>query len=406
MTTLTSQPPKSATQPENTRSELNSGGHHDARERGRAEVRLCRRGPLQRAASPLGDLTAGPAWRATLQTFAVRFPAFTEVLLALRGAVASVAKILGMPGPAIKAASARDSFRFFLGAIDEAGGWSAFRREFAERLPVLCYHHVGEKLPQSWPLLTVSPEVFRRQIEWLAEHGYTGIHAADWLAWIERGTALPEKPILITFDDGYSDLVDKAIPVLEEFGFKATIFIVSQHIGAASTWDAALGHPSRPLMTAEQVRECPSHGIEIGAHSRTHPDLRTLTDTALRTELEGCRSELTELMGFPVNTLAYCFGFQNEQVRKRAGETYDLSFSCKPGLNAWRTDPTCLRRMFVHPSRINFALQVKYGIDLHAVYRFAIDRLGRIVRKTVPATGHPQSLTGQAGAAQVTDVNR
>jgi len=222
---------------------------------------------------------------------------------------------------------------------------------------------------------------------------------------LREGTALPEKPVLVTFDDGYSDLIEHAIPVLENVNCKATIFIVSQHIGGASTWDVPLGHPSRPLMNAQQVQECPSHGIEIGAHSRVHPDLRTLPDAALKAELEGCRAELTELMGRPVNTLAYCFGFQNELVRKRSGEIYDLSFAAKPGLNAWRTDTACLRRMFVHSSRTNFALQVKYGIDLHAVYRFALDRITRVFRKAFPVSAH-SAPRKTASAAQVTDVNR
>jgi len=380
----------------------------DPRVLGREEVRQCRRDPARRATSVLGDFTAGPGWMVALRLAGLRFPAVTGALLTVSCAVTSlIGKLAGGGRLAARAEKARDSFLFLQGAIDEAGGWNSFRREFAMRLPVLCYHHVGEKLPHSWPLLTVSPEVFLRQIAWLSANGYTAIHAADWLAWMRQGTALPEKPVLITFDDGYSDLVEHAIPVLEKFDCKATIFIVSQHIGGASTWDVPLGHPSRPLMTAEQVQECPSHGIEIGAHSRTHPDLRTLPDAALKTELQGCRAELTELMGRPVNTLAYCFGFQNEQVRKRAGEAYDLSFSAKPGLNAWRTDPTCLRRMFVHPSRINFALQVKYGIDLHAVYRFALDRTRRLLRKVRPVPSSAP-LTGQAatGSAQVTDVNR
>jgi peptidoglycan/xylan/chitin deacetylase (PgdA/CDA1 family) len=349
----------------------------DPREQGREEVRLCRRDASRRSNSRLGELTAGPAWQASLRVAAVRFPKMSLGLLGLCSAIGLA-----------RAAAARDLILFFLGAIEEAGGWNSFRREFAMQLPVLCYHHVGEKLPHSWPLLTVSPSVFRRQIAWLAEHSYTAIHASDWLAWVKQGTALPEKPVLITFDDGYSDLIDHAIPVLEEHAFKATIFFVSQHLGGASTWDVPLGHPSRPLMTAEQVKKCPKYGIEVGAHSRTHPDLRTLADVALRTELEGSRADLTELMGHTVNTFAYCFGFQNDKVRGCAGEVYDLAFSGKPGLNAWRTDATCLRRMFVHSSRINFVLQVKYGIDPHAVSRFLRDRLGpafvRLLSRPLP----------------------
>jgi peptidoglycan/xylan/chitin deacetylase (PgdA/CDA1 family) len=293
----------------------------------------------------------------------------------------------------------RDSFHFFCGAIEEAGGWDVFQREFAARLPVLCYHSVGAELPGSWPLLTLSPRVFESQLKWLVDNGYTGIHADDWFAWVRQGASLPEKPVLVTFDDGYSDLVVNAVPALEASGFKATIFFVSQHIGAASTWDLALGHPSRPLMTAAEIRECAAHGIEVGAHTRTHPDLRKLQDADLKTELEGCRKELTALTGASVNTLAYPFGFQNEQVRKRASEVYDLAFSCRPGLNAWRTDRHHLRRMFVHRNPINFVLQVKYGLDLHAIYRFACDRAGRVFRRLWPSRERSGPAHSPAAAA-------
>jgi peptidoglycan/xylan/chitin deacetylase (PgdA/CDA1 family) len=323
----------------------------------------------------LGQLTAGPGWRVPFALAAVRCAFITRALLAAPGWVASKTRRLPIcRGVAARILKARNSFYFFCGASDEAGGWEDFRREFAMRLPVLCYHNVGAALPGSWPLLTVSPQVFERQVKWLRDNGYTGIHASDWLAWTRSGTPLPDKPVLITFDDGYSDLITNAIPTLEASHVKATIFIVSQHVGAASTWDVALGHPSRPLMTEAEIRDCPAHGIEIGAHTRTHPDLRKLQDADLKTEFEGCRKELTTLMARSVNTLAYPFGFQNEQVRKAASETYDLAFSCRPGLNAWRTDPHHLRRMFVHRSRVNFAMQVEYGLDLLAVCRFAWDR--------------------------------
>ncbi|HUA15090.1 MAG TPA: polysaccharide deacetylase family protein [Verrucomicrobiae bacterium] len=380
----------------------------DPREVGRAEVRLCRELPSQRAESRLGDLTAGPGWLVPLRLAAVRHPKFAAILLSIYGSIGSVlGKLPVVRRRAKRSREARDSFAYFSGAIEEAGGWDGFRREFAVRLPVLCYHHVGEKLPQSWPLLTVSSRVFRRQMEWLRNEGYAPIHAADWLAWMKQGTPLPEKPVLITFDDGYSDLMENALPVLRELGFKATIFIVSQHIGAASTWDVPLGHPSRPLMSAEQIRNCPAHGVEIGGHSRTHPDLRTLSELELKTELEGCRVELSGLMGQPVNTFAYCFGFQNENVRRSAREGYELAFSAKPGLNAWRTDRHCLRRMFVHPSRINFALQVKYGIDAHAVYRFMQDRGRKLLRAWV-APGGPKPMGDRipASTGAVSEGNR
>ena len=136
-------------------------------------------------------------------------------------------------------------------------------------------------------------------------------------------------------------------------------------------------------MTEQEVCDLPMHGVEVGAHTRTHPDLRTLPPDGLRQELAICRKELSTLLGKEINILAYPFGFHNEEIRKCAGEIYDLAFSCKPGLNAWGTDSRQLRRMFVHPSRVNFSLQVKYGVDLHAVHRFVRNRIKRWFRVAI-----------------------
>jgi peptidoglycan/xylan/chitin deacetylase (PgdA/CDA1 family) len=214
--------------------------------------------------------------------------------------------------------------------------------------------------------------------------GYTGIHAADWLAWISEGKPLPEKPVLLTFDDGYADLVHEALPALEARGFKATMFIVSQHIGDASSWDLALGYPQRPLMTAPEILKAAERGIEIGAHTRTHRDLRTLSLPDLKDELEGCQKDLSELIGVDVNIFAYPFGFNNETVRQCAGAFYDLSFGCKPGLNHWRSDRRQLRRMFIYPNRLNFALQVKYGVDLYVLWCITRDHVHCWIRRFGP----------------------
>jgi len=295
----------------------------------------------------------------------------------------------------------RHSLLFFTGAIAEAGGWENFRTEFAVRLPVLCYHNVGEKTKRSWSLLTISPAVLEKQMHWLARHGYTAIGASDWLEWIRCGKQLPAKPVLITFDDGYSELVQTAIPVLTAYNFRAILFLVSQHIGTTSTWDDSLGYASRPLMGAE-ILSLPK-ALEIGSHTRTHRDLRKLSDAELRIELEGSRAELTSLMGTPIRFLAYPYGFLNNTVRKSAEQYYELSFGCQSGLNGWRTDPQCLHRMFVHPNRLNFALQVKWGIDLNAMLRFVPERLATlrritttsltksVVRHVVPGNQRPQN---------------
>ena len=82
------------------------------------------------------------------------------------------------------------------------------------RLPVLMYHHVGPPRAGACPSLTVTAERFERQVSWLARKGYVGIRPTDWLA-RRAGWPLPSKPVLLTFDDGYADIVEHALPVLE-----------------------------------------------------------------------------------------------------------------------------------------------------------------------------------------------
>src|SRR5262245_25936128 len=101
-------------------------------------------------------------------------------------------------------------------------------RVYGPRLPVLLYHDVGLTTPLTEnPALTVHPNAFERHVRCLCRLGYTSISAAQWLAWLEQGTPLPDKPILLTFDDGYKNITKYALPVLERYNFSATIFIVT-----------------------------------------------------------------------------------------------------------------------------------------------------------------------------------
>ena len=355
---------------------------------GRYEVLRCRRDPRHRGRSLLRSLTAGPGLLVALRTRIVRSSVTGRISPRLpRSRAGFYEKIPLLGGVLRRFLRARDSIVFYCAAVEEAGGWKAFRQEFALRVPVLCYHHVGAKAKGSWPLLTLSPAVFEEQMRWLADRGYAGISASDWLAWLERGAPLPEKPVVLTFDDAYSDLVQTALPILREHRFRATLFPVSQYIGGASTWDAGLGYPSRPLMSETEILHAMQGGITIGSHTRTHRNLRQLADAELKTELELSRTELIRLTGDSVRTLAYPFGSENPRVRACAAKFYDLAFGCRSGLNGWASDRGGLRRMFVYRNGLNFVLQVKYGIDLYAMYRLVPDKLRSLWRRIVPRTG-------------------
>jgi peptidoglycan/xylan/chitin deacetylase (PgdA/CDA1 family) len=218
------------------------------------------------------------------------------------------------------------------------------------RLPVLLYHHVGPERPGTIRGLTVSPERFERQVRWLARRGYKGICPADWLRWRREGKGLPEKPILITFDDGYEDLATYALPVLRRYGFGAAVYVVTGQLGGTNVWDETQGWGRLQLMTAEQIRSWAAQGIEFGAHTRTHADLTKLSGPELKDEVVGSGKDLEAVLGARVVSFAYPFGFHNQTVDDCVHDAYDLAFIAddhEEGLNHLQTDPHLLLRTLV-----------------------------------------------------------
>jgi len=248
-------------------------------------------------------------------------------------------------------------------AVKLAGSWKALEGEFGRSLPVLMYHHVGPLRPDIYQYLTVTPSQFDRQIRWLVRHGYVGIRPSDWLRWRKEGHPLPEKSILITFDDAYEDTAKYALPILRQHGFSAVVFVVTGRVGGTNTWDEARGCGIFQLMSAEQIRFWAEWGIEFGAHSRTHPDLTELTAAECSAEVVGSRDDLSALLGTPVNSFAYPYGKNNEAVREVVRSEFDLAFGVEEGLNYLRSDPHLLHRFYVGPedSLFEFALSIRRG---------------------------------------------
>lgn len=219
------------------------------------------------------------------------------------------------------------------------------------RIPCLLYHHVGTLADGAWPLLTISPEAFERQMRWLALLRFTPITPADLLNWRRGLCQLPARPVLLTFDDAYDDLPTYAFPVLQRHGFAAAVFVVTSHIGGTNEWDVAVGRPCRKLMSREQIRSWAGRGLEFGAHTRSHPDLCECGESQLEQEIAGSRADLEQLLNKPVVSFAYPFGRHDERVRAHVQRSFAVAFTCDIGLNDSANDLLALRRMIVGPER-------------------------------------------------------
>lgn len=190
---------------------------------------------------------------------------------------------------------------------------------------ILCYHAVNPDW-QDW--LSVPPEAFAAHVDWLARHRLAHVEAAAEGA--DRGP-LRRRPIAITFDDGFADLFDYALPIIRSYSLPATVYLVAGTLfdGQPVDWvdTPPTGAPLRTL-SADQIAEMREAGVRFGSHTWTHPDLTTLDDAALDRELRDSREALSDLIGARVTTVAYPRGRHDEQVRRatrRAGYEFGLA---------------------------------------------------------------------------------
>ena len=169
------------------------------------------------------------------------------------------------------------------------------------RVPILMYHYISELPPQADPIrtgLTVHPQQFREHLEYLRSNGYTTVSLYEVYLALTQGRSLPPSPIALTFDDGYSEHLYTAMPLLREYGFKGTFFIITGF--ADETRDGYLNW--------EQVQQLGANGMEIAAHSKTHPDLRGRNHDFLVYEVLGSLESVKVNLGLPQVAFAYPMG--------------------------------------------------------------------------------------------------
>ena len=230
---------------------------------------------------------------------------------------------------------------------------------------VVAFHRVGEWSGTDG--LTVSVPMFERFCAFFKRHfRVVGLH--DLVDKLERRVDL-DRELVITFDDGYRDNFENAAPVLEKLSLPATFFVVSGWMGTdvVPSWDEQHGRRF-PLMTWDEVRSLHQRGFDIGAHTRTHVDLGTVSEAVAREEIFGARRELEAHLSATVDLFAYPFGRQqhmassNRDVVRAAG--FRCCCSCFGGSVASGSNPFYLARVpistwYVSPHQ--FALEVALG---------------------------------------------
>lgn len=228
-------------------------------------------------------------------------------------------------------------------------------------IPILMYHQIDAPPPRGTPLrgLVVSPASFARQMFFLKCMGYTGLSMRDiepYLKGERRG-----RVVGITFDDGYQNNVQNALPVLKKHGFTATCYAVSSMIGAVNSWDRDIGVAQKPLMTVNDWHRWLGSGMEVGSHTRTHADLSKLSADAAVDEIDASRHELEDELGCEVRHFCYPYGRFDAthcQMVRQAG--YVTATTTRRGRARPSDDLYTLRRVLVAQATtlIQFALKI------------------------------------------------
>jgi peptidoglycan/xylan/chitin deacetylase (PgdA/CDA1 family) len=213
-----------------------------------------------------------------------------------------------------------------------------------QTVPILAYHRVGNQ-PSA---MTITPGMLRRQFRYLKDKGYRVIPLSDLTGFLEGRQQLPQRALVLSFDDGHPSFHDLAFPILQEFGYPATLFVYSDYIG-------------RGGITREQLKEIQASGlVTVQPHSKTHGNLAVRLpgedDAAYHRRLEResrtPRDTLSELVPGPKFAFAYPFGDTNPEliaVLRRDG--YSLGATVQPGANAAFAPHWLLRRSMIFGDR-------------------------------------------------------
>jgi peptidoglycan/xylan/chitin deacetylase (PgdA/CDA1 family) len=249
---------------------------------------------------------------------------------------------------------------------------------------LLMYHSTPrtDRVPESRYSLAASR--FAEHIDFLDAAGWTSALVRD----LANPGELPEKTVLITFDDGYQSNYKGAFIPLRERGMKATWYMVSGKIGGYADWKGPRG-PENDLMSASELRELAKHGMEIGSHTVSHARLDRLDRATLREELVRSKTQLEDLLAEPVQSFAYPFGHFTETVVAAVGEAgYEFACTTQPGWYQRHESPLLIRRITIYAEDTldRFARKIAFAdndVSWSKLARYYAGRMGARLAKSL-----------------------
>lgn len=227
---------------------------------------------------------------------------------------------------------------------------AARRPDRSVALPVLMYHRVSPTGAASMRRWRVTPEEFAAQLDYITAAGYSAITPQQWRDASLLGADLPDRPILLSFDDGYQDFADHAFPALQERGMTAAVMLVTDLVGQTNAWDRH--KEEAPLMDWPTIRRLAAEGIAFGAHTASHPPLTSVSAARALDEVSRSVVAVARELAAPPAAFAYPYGDVTPGVRGLvAALSVDVALSCVPGVASPKGDLLMVPRIEVRGDR-------------------------------------------------------
>jgi len=216
------------------------------------------------------------------------------------------------------------------------------------RLTILMYHMVSTPQSDGEKRYACPPARFRQHMQYLRSRGHQPVVLRDFDRYAAGEMPIPQNAFAVTLDDGYLDNYENALPVLQEYGIPATVFMVSGLAGQVNRWMADKGYPPRAMLDWPQMREMSDAGIEIGGHTVTHARLSQLPAEKIKGEVSDCKAAIEDKIGREVGSFAYPYGLFNDAAQAAVAEAgYRRACSTRSGFNRPTTEKYLLRRIEV-----------------------------------------------------------
>jgi peptidoglycan/xylan/chitin deacetylase (PgdA/CDA1 family) len=262
----------------------------------------------------------------------------------------------------------------------------------ATRVPILTYH----SLDDSGSVVSFPPRLFREQLRALAARGFTGLSLGKLLAGWDGSEALPARPFVLSFDDGFASVLEHAAPALAEVRFSATVFVVAGATGRWNDWPGAAGIPRMPLLSWSDLSALRGAGLEIAGHSMTHAWLPGLSPSRLAAEVVDSKRLIEDRLGAEVRCFAYPYGAHDEASLALVRAHHRAAVGVAMGTARQRSNRHLLPRLDAHYLR-RPSLARGFGTLSCSLY-LAARRAGRAARGVLVRAGIvPAADGGMAG---------